>query len=601
MKKNKQLAIFDLDHCLVDIDLSSKLFKELIKHRKIDTELQFLPFQSKLIHHLSPGHPLPELFLVGYRCLKGVSVEDFNRLCDAIKKPLLSRIRKEIKQLVSFHQDRGDQLLILSCSAEPLVKMIAEEVGVEAYAGLRLYETAGKFTGVASHITGGKAKLLYAIRHCDKIGIDPKDTYFYTDAIDDLALLSVVGHPRVTYPDDLLKQEAEAQKWPIIDSPESAVSFEKEVVLILTASTGGGHTATAKAIKYALSDLLSDGKGYRIVIQNTDDVSIMSAAWSKLYNYLSQNHPALYVFWHDFLNETEEGQDLVPQVFAPRVEKIMRMHDPALIISVHSMVSALAGEFKRLAPKVPFITAVSDWFGHCLKEWGNTAADLVYCPSQINADYLIKKMGTENIEVGYPIYHPKFLAENINVPKETLYDSMQLKENLLTLLVASASENDMAFIKAIATSALPYQVLVLCHNNRSSFEEVQRIAISSSIKIVPIMWAEDIQYLLHISDFVLTKPGPGLCQQALSLKTGILVNESRSILPQEKEVAEHVKQLGFAFAVKQPKEMMVVLRRMAQGKQLAEFKAKFDHYQQQNGIDDFCQIVLDRLYGLSIK
>jgi len=43
-----------------------------------------------------------------------------------------------------------------------------------------------------------------------------EETWFYSDSLNDLPLLSIVGHPVAVDPDETLKEHALEQGWPVI-------------------------------------------------------------------------------------------------------------------------------------------------------------------------------------------------------------------------------------------------------------------------------------------------------------------------------------------------------------------------------------------------
>ena len=62
----------------------------------------------------------------------------------------------------------------------------------------------------------GEGKLKVAELIAEREGASLKNSFFYTDNIDDLPLLEAVGHPHAVNPDKKLERIAKMQGWPIL-------------------------------------------------------------------------------------------------------------------------------------------------------------------------------------------------------------------------------------------------------------------------------------------------------------------------------------------------------------------------------------------------
>lgn len=149
-----------------------------------------------------------------YRGLSEESLEELGQ--EVFDKHLATQIYPESRALVRAHQDRGHTVAIVSSATRYQVEPVARELGVEHVLCTRLEVEDGVFTGgVVKPTCFGVGKLRAAENLADDHDIDLDESFFYTDSIDDLALLENVGRPTALNPDARLAQIAKERRWPV--------------------------------------------------------------------------------------------------------------------------------------------------------------------------------------------------------------------------------------------------------------------------------------------------------------------------------------------------------------------------------------------------
>ena len=130
-------------------------------------------------------------------------------------------IKKQALELVRGHQAAGDDVLIVTATNTFVTGPIAEAFGVKHLIGVELARDAhgqltGEIEGTPSFREGKvtRVEAWLADRHWRWSDIE---TTFYTDSMNDLALLERVNHPVATNPDDRLRALACARGWRILD------------------------------------------------------------------------------------------------------------------------------------------------------------------------------------------------------------------------------------------------------------------------------------------------------------------------------------------------------------------------------------------------
>jgi len=131
-------------------------------------------------------------------------------------KHLVTDIYPESRALVEAHQRRGHTVAIISSATHFQVDALAKELGIEHVMCTELEFEDGKFTGrVERPACWQEGKAEAARRLSEAHDLDLSESYFYTDSHDDLALLDIVGKPRLVNPDEDLAAVGSRRGWPV--------------------------------------------------------------------------------------------------------------------------------------------------------------------------------------------------------------------------------------------------------------------------------------------------------------------------------------------------------------------------------------------------
>jgi HAD superfamily hydrolase (TIGR01490 family) len=118
---------------------------------------------------------------------------------------------------VEAHRRAGHVLALLTSATRYLAEPMAADLGIEHVLVTQLVVEDGRFTGEAVRpVCYGEGKIHWARRFAEREDVDLGRSYFYTDSITDLPLLTRVGEPRVVNPDPRLRREAGRRGWPVL-------------------------------------------------------------------------------------------------------------------------------------------------------------------------------------------------------------------------------------------------------------------------------------------------------------------------------------------------------------------------------------------------
>jgi HAD superfamily hydrolase (TIGR01490 family) len=127
-------------------------------------------------------------------------------------------ITQKARDLVESH--KTDARVVITATNSFVTWPIVREFGVENLIATEPEEIEGKFTG---RITGEPAfregKLNRLKAWLSEHGIEwgaLEETWFYSDSLNDLPLLTMVSHPVAVDPDETLKEHALANDWRVI-------------------------------------------------------------------------------------------------------------------------------------------------------------------------------------------------------------------------------------------------------------------------------------------------------------------------------------------------------------------------------------------------
>jgi HAD superfamily hydrolase (TIGR01490 family) len=219
MTMEPPLALFDLDHTLLDGDGDDLWCRFLVRHGLADVSL--LALNDRMGEDYRAGRVGVHEFSGFYaRLLAGRSPAFWATWQDRfLAEEVRPRLPLAARARVAGHREAGHLLVLTTASNRVIADRTAKELGFEHLLATELATNDGLFDGGLRgepNMRDGKLRRLQ--RWLTARGLDERDlatAWFYSDSINDLPLLSAVGRPVVVNPDPMLAQHAAAQGWPI--------------------------------------------------------------------------------------------------------------------------------------------------------------------------------------------------------------------------------------------------------------------------------------------------------------------------------------------------------------------------------------------------
>ena len=182
--------------------------------------------------------------------VKGQSVEELTQLCtDIVENHLVDRTYNGTRELAAMHIAAGEQVWLVSATPVQVGQALAGRLEFTGALGTVAEEKDGKFTGrlVGDILHGpGKAHAVQALAEAQ--GLDLKECTAYSDSVNDIPMLSLVGTPVAINPDRQLRKHAEKNGWLIRDYRPVRRAFTGALVPVLVA---GGIVGLVKGWKRA--------------------------------------------------------------------------------------------------------------------------------------------------------------------------------------------------------------------------------------------------------------------------------------------------------------------------------------------------------------
>ena len=219
----KNLAIFDLDNTLINIDSGHAWSAFLIKKMPDDaaqTEAQNEKFYRDYQNGCLDIDAFLKFHLAPLARYSKEELAEFHR--EFMAEYIIPHISPMQRMLVQSHQMAGDETLVISSTNEFIITPICHLFGITNIIGTQLETgTDGRYTGnyigTPSFREGKINRLNQWLAERGETLESYGKTYFYSDSKNDLPLLSLVNEPVAVNPDAELEQEAKEKGWPVLN------------------------------------------------------------------------------------------------------------------------------------------------------------------------------------------------------------------------------------------------------------------------------------------------------------------------------------------------------------------------------------------------
>ncbi|SDM07940.1 HAD-superfamily subfamily IB hydrolase, TIGR01490 [Corynebacterium mycetoides] len=215
-------AFFDIDNTLIQGSSLVLLGRGLAKRRMI-TLRELLPGLTKQLRYRLLGSEKASDIVSGREhalgLARGKRVSDLLELAeDIVDGQILGRAFESTLELAKMHLAAGEQVWLVSATPVQIGQALAARLGFTGALGTVAEDEDGVFTGrlVGDILHGpGKRHAVAALAAIQQL--DLAQCTAYSDSINDVPMLSMVGTPVAINPDRALRRHARQQGWEIRD------------------------------------------------------------------------------------------------------------------------------------------------------------------------------------------------------------------------------------------------------------------------------------------------------------------------------------------------------------------------------------------------
>lgn len=213
------LALFDLDYTLLAGDSDHAWGQFLVDSGIVDGD-EFKKKNDAFWTQYKAGTlDVHEYLVFALSMIAGKTPEELRPLHDRyMAERIEPMVTAAALALVAQHND--DLCAVVTATNSFITAPVAARFGVPHLIACVAEVAGGRYTGKVSGVPsfreGKVTRVEQWLATMDKKLSDFERSYFYSDSLNDLPLLSVVSHPVAVNPDATLREHALTQGWPIL-------------------------------------------------------------------------------------------------------------------------------------------------------------------------------------------------------------------------------------------------------------------------------------------------------------------------------------------------------------------------------------------------
>lgn len=382
-------------------------------------------------------------------------------------------------------------------------------------------------------------------------------------------------------------------------------------VLIMSASTGGGHNRAARAIKDELEKKSINGKHIDCeivdslkMINNATD-KIISGGYEKSAKYTPKAWGGMYkISDANIISKNEFKGNFFNTLMCSKLKKLLKTSKPDLIIGTHPFPMIALSTLKKKYPYKnnynnffvpPLISVLTDYTAH--STYIQDEIDYYVAGDEYVREVLISE-GIEDKKIkiyGIPV-EKSFLEHR---EKEIVLEELGLSPDKFTVLVMGGSfgaGNIKDTLKELLDIDRDFQILVIAGRNESLKEKLEKslskYPVNKNISVLG--FTKDMHDILSAVDVIVTKPG-GLTT------TECLLKELPMIVPYyipgpEEENLDFLSNCGAALRTSKKFTLTVLLKVLIDNPSRIELlKNNIKSIKKQNAAEDTANLVVDIL------
>lgn len=267
-------------------------------------------------------------------------------------------------------------------------------------------------------------------------------------------------------------------------------------IIILSASTGGGHITAANCVR----DYLIKNGDEAIVVDTLEYISpILNKTVVEIYELLATKHPSLWKMIYNSTNKKTLNKVVfgTNNLISKKLIPLVNSQKPDVIISTHPFATEMISHLKSLnLINIPLICIMTDYAPH--RTWISPNVDH-YVIANDDMTLPMIDMGVPEDKIhsfGIPVDDDFFSKKD---KKEELA-KIGLNDDLPTILIMAGScgfaNAEKIFTSLQTLCDVDFQIIVITGKNKKLYENLERLIAGKRIKKIDKFFSK-----IHLSSF----------------------------------------------------------------------------------------------------
>ncbi len=363
---------------------------------------------------------------------------------------------------------------------------------------------------------------------------------------------------------------------------------------IVAAATGNGHISVAKAIQLEFRKRGIDACVYESFYE---DLMFSNKYLSDYYNFLMTTSIQLCSKFSElsYISRPDISPEFYKGIRA-KLKSFLKKNQFDVLISVsHTINASIIKAIKEInLERLKFNIIVTDPFYPVSIGFDAIGADRYYCCSDVVRQFLLKKLDADKVvKVNYPI-NERFLYEFTEEDKRSIRGKILFRSTVKTMLINSGSQGAFYYIdivKAVVKAYPNIQIIFVCGKNEGLYSLAKAVFRGQS-NIHITGFVSNMEELIAISDFVLTKPGANSLFECIYMRKPVLIDGINGFLYQEKGVMDYLSIHNIGKIIDNMDSISKVMDEFMVEKHYDKYRNELNKIEIENGA---CKIVGDIL------
>ncbi len=252
-------------------------------------------------------------------------------------------------------------------------------------------------------------------------------------------------------------------------------------IIVLSATTGGGHMRAAEAIKSYLSSFGSDV----LVLDTIEYINpILNRTITEGYEYLAKKRPNIYKVMYETTNKKKITRAItkINSLISKKLIPLINDYKPDIVITTHPFSTEMVSKLKsEKLVNIPIICIMTDYAPH--RTWINDDVDAYVVANEEMIEGMYD-MGVPHFKI-YPYGIPIDGGFYAKKDKAIVLRQMGLDPSILTILIMAGSfgvKNILEIYKEILDISINFQIIVITGRNEELYDSIEQIVHGTKVK-----------------------------------------------------------------------------------------------------------------------